>query len=124
MALASRRALARADAIALQSPPGSVFRYSDVNYIVLQQLIEKLAGDTLDHYALTHIYQPLGMTHTRFLPPASWIPDIAPTQYDENGVMLRGVVHDPTARRMGGVAGDAGLFSIAGDVAIYAQGIR
>ena len=112
---------ARADAAPLQSPPGSVFRYSDVNYIVLQQLIEKLTGDTLDHYALTHIYQPLGMAHTRFLPPASWIPDIAPTQYDENGVMLRGVAHDPTARRMGGVAGDAGLFSTAGDIAIYAQ---
>lgn len=114
---------AHADAVPLQTAPGAVFRYSDVGYIVLQQLIEKLSGDTLDHYALTHIYQPLGMTHTRFLPPASWIPNIAPTQYDESGVMLRGVVHDPTARRMDGVAGDAGLFSTAQDVALYAQGI-
>jgi len=116
-------AFALADASPLQSAPGAAFRYSDINYIVLQQLIETLTGDTLDHYTLTHIYQPLGMTHTRFLPPAAWIPQIAPTQYDENGIMLRGIVHDPTARRMGGVAGDAGLFSTAADVSIYAQAL-
>ena len=61
------------------------------------------------------------MHDTRFLPPRDWIPRIAPTQYDEHGVMLRGVVHDPTARRMGGVAGHAGLFSTADDLAIFAQ---
>jgi SSS family transporter len=116
-------AFALADAAALQSAAGTVFRYSDVNYIVLQQLIETLTADTIDHYALTHIFQPLGMAHTRFLPPAAWLPQIAPTQYDENGVMLRGIVHDPTARRMGGVAGDAGVFSNAGDVALYAQAL-
>ncbi len=73
-----RDGFARADAVALQSAPGTIFRYSDVGYIVLQQLIEKLTGDTLDHYALSHIYQPLGMTHTRFLPPASGSPTSPP----------------------------------------------
>ncbi len=67
------------------------------------------------------IFAPLGMAQTRFLPPADWLPRIAPTQYDENGKMLRGVVHDPTARRMGGVAGHAGLFSTADDLAKFAQ---
>jgi uncharacterized protein YbbC (DUF1343 family) len=63
------------------------------------------------------------MTHTRFLPPAAWRAKIAPTQYDENEHMLRGVVHDPTARRMGGVAGHAGLFSTADDLAKFAQAL-
>ena len=66
---------------------------------------------------------PLKMTSTRFLPPASWLPKIAPTQYDEHDRMLRGVVHDPTARRMGGVAGHAGLFSNADDLAKFAQAL-
>src|SRR5437667_3974270 len=61
------------------------------------------------------------MTHTRFLPPAAWKSAIAPTEYDEQGKMLRGVVDDPTARRMGGVAGHAGLFSTADDLAKFAQ---
>jgi uncharacterized protein YbbC (DUF1343 family) len=61
------------------------------------------------------------MRNTQFLPPEQWLPRIAPTQYDEQGHMLRGVVHDPTARRMGGVAGHAGLFSTADDLAIFAQ---
>jgi uncharacterized protein YbbC (DUF1343 family) len=63
------------------------------------------------------------MTHTRFMPPAAWRPKVAPTQYDENEHMLRGVVHDPTARRMGGVAGHAGLFSTADDLAKFAQAL-
>ena len=63
------------------------------------------------------------MKTTTFLPPASWRKRIAPTEYDENGQMLRGVVHDPTARRMGGVAGHAGLFSTADDLAKYAQAL-
>ncbi|MDR3734419.1 MAG: sodium/solute symporter [Acidobacteriaceae bacterium] len=121
--LGKQEAFARADASPLKSTPGTVFVYSDINYVVLQQLIETLTGTTLDAYALTHIYQPLGMAHTRFLPPIAWIPNIAPTQYDDDGTMLRGVVHDPTARRMGGVAGDAGLFSTAADISIYAQAL-
>jgi SSS family transporter len=102
--------------------PGVQFRYSDINFITLGALVEKLSGLTLDQYQQRYLAQPMGLEHTRFLPPEAWRRHIAPTQYD-HGVMLRGVVHDPTSRRMGGVAGHAGLFSTAGDVAIYAQNL-
>lgn len=104
-----------------ETTPGSGFVYSDLNFIMLGALVEKISGETLDAYAEQHIFAPLKMTHTRYLPPASWHPKIAPTQYDENEHMLRGVVHDPTARRMGGVAGHAGLFSTGDDLAKFAQ---
>jgi uncharacterized protein YbbC (DUF1343 family)/CubicO group peptidase (beta-lactamase class C family) len=107
----------------LQDPPGSAFVYSDINFIMLGALVEKVSGETLDQYTARHIFAPLKMLHTRFVPPASWKPKIAPTQYDENDRMLRGVVHDPTARRMGGVAGHAGLFSIADDLSKFAQAL-
>jgi len=103
------------------APPGARFIYSDINYIILGDLVERISAMPLERYAQTHILAPLKMNNTRFLPPASWNRRIAPTQYDERNVMLRGVVHDPTARRMGGVAGHAGLFSTASDVARYAQ---
>ncbi len=103
------------------NPPGARFLYSDTNFETLAFIIEKLTGQSLADYALQHIYQPLGMKDTRFLPPADWSPRIAPTQYDEEGHMLRGAVHDPAARRMGGVAGHAGLFSTADDLAIFAD---
>jgi SSS family transporter len=102
--------------------PGVQFRYSDINFIVLGALVEKLSGLTLDQYQKRYLAEPLGVEHMQFLPPESWRGRIAPTQYDQ-GVMLRGVVHDPTSRRMGGVAGHAGLFSTAGDVAVYAQNL-
>ncbi len=105
----------------LVNPPGTKFVYSDINYETLGFLVEKVSGMPLNEYAAKKIFEPLGMTETRFLPPAGWLPRIAPTQYDENGKMLRGVVHDPTARRMGGVAGHAGLFSTADDLAKFAQ---
>jgi len=105
------------------STPGSRFLYSDVNFIVLGALIERVSGMPLNEYCLKNIFVPLKMMHTRFLPPAAWLPEIAPTQYDEHGKMLRGVVHDPTARRMGGVAGHAGVFSTADDVAKFAQAL-
>jgi uncharacterized protein YbbC (DUF1343 family)/CubicO group peptidase (beta-lactamase class C family) len=102
-------------------PVGSEFRYSDINFIVLGALVEKLSGKTLDEYARENVFSPLGMKNTRFLPPGDWRPKIAPTEYDEHQQMLRGVVHDPTARRMGGVAGHAGMFSTAKDVSRFAQ---
>jgi uncharacterized protein YbbC (DUF1343 family)/CubicO group peptidase (beta-lactamase class C family) len=102
-------------------PPGSHFTYSDINFIVLGALVEKVSGETLDDYTAKHVFGPLKMVHTRYLPPAAWKPKIAPTQYDENEHMLWGVVHDPTARRMGGVAGHAGLFSTADDLGKFAQ---
>ena len=106
-----------------ETTPGSGFVYSDINFITLGALVEKVSGETLDAYATKHIFAPLKMMHTRFVPPASWRSKIAPTQYDEDEQMLRGVVHDPTARRMGGVAGHAGLFSTADDLAKFAQAL-
>jgi uncharacterized protein YbbC (DUF1343 family)/CubicO group peptidase (beta-lactamase class C family) len=111
----------------LQDSPGSRFTYSDVNFILLGALVERVSGETLDEYATRHIFVPLKMLRTRFVPPtawrAGWIEKIAPTQYDENQHMLRGVVHDPTARRMGGVSGQAGLFSTGDDLAKFAQAL-
>lgn len=107
----------------LAHAPGSRFQYSDINYIVLDALVERVSGLTLDEYAQGFIIGPLGLDHCRYLPPESWDSQIAPTQYDENGRMLRGTVHDPTSRRMGGVAGHAGLFCSADDAATYAQNL-
>ncbi|MBV9572708.1 MAG: DUF1343 domain-containing protein [Acidobacteriales bacterium] len=104
-------------------PPGSRFLYSDVNFIMLGALVERVSGRPLEAYCDQNIFAPLDMTHTRFLPPADWQREIAPTEYDDDGKMLRGVVHDPTARRMGGVAGHAGLFSTADDMAKFAQAV-
>ncbi len=103
--------------------PGAAFVYSDINFVVLGALVERLSGDSLDEYAARHIFEPLGMKETRFVPPASWEQRIAPTEEDETHRLLRGVVHDPTARRMGGVAGDAGVFSTADDLALFAQAL-
>ena len=104
-------------------PPGSHFTYSDINFITLGAVVERVSGETLDEYTARHIFTPLQMMHTRYLPPESWKATIAPTQYDENEHMLWGVVHDPTARRMGGVAGHAGLFSTGDDLAKFAQAL-
>jgi uncharacterized protein YbbC (DUF1343 family)/CubicO group peptidase (beta-lactamase class C family) len=103
------------------TPPGVAFRYSDLNFITLGALVEKVSGEPLNVYAAEHIYTPLHMTHTGFLPPASERDLIAPTEWDEHHHMERGVVEDPTSRRMGGVAGHAGVFSTADDVSIFAQ---
>ncbi len=104
-------------------PPGSGFIYSDVNFIVLGALVERVTGVPLDQYVQARVFGPLKMMHTRYLPPASWRAKIAPTEYDERGVMLRGEVHDPTARRMGGIAGHAGLFSTADDLSKFAEAL-
>ncbi|MEN3166283.1 serine hydrolase domain-containing protein [Gluconobacter sp. OJB] len=107
----------------LINPPGEKFVYSDINYIMLGLLVEKLSGFPLDQYVRLNILEPMGMKESGYLPPSGLRPLIAPTQYDEQGVMLRGVVHDPTARRMGGVAGHAGFFSDAQDMSLYAQAL-
>ncbi|HEY0565109.1 MAG TPA: serine hydrolase [Terriglobales bacterium] len=113
------------------NPPGSQFVYSDINFETLGFLVEKLSGLPLEVFAQRNIFQPLRMTQTSYrplVPPVGFdyavkdVQRIAPTEYDpRNGQMLRGIVHDPTARRMGGVAGHAGVFSTADDLALYAQ---
>jgi len=103
-------------------PPGTKFVYSDINFELLGEIVRRLSGKPLDEFAREVIYQPLGMRDTEFRPPASLIPRIAPTEMDAaTGKPFRGVVHDPTARYMGGVAGHAGLFSTADDLAKYAE---
>ncbi|WP_336764064.1 serine hydrolase domain-containing protein [Asaia sp. VD9] len=112
-------AFARACASPLAAEPSTRFIYSDINYLMLGFIVEKLTGESLDIYARALILNPLSMSKSGFRPQLDRRPSIAPTQYDETGVMLRGVVHDPTARRMNGVAGHAGLFSCAEDLVRY-----
>jgi CubicO group peptidase (beta-lactamase class C family) len=158
--------LHRALTTPLESGPGEIFHYSDINFLLLGALIETITGDALDVYVQQHVFEPLGMEETHYLPVAkacgphttrgaaiawapsgqvpvtcpagTWsvglLPRIAPTARDEESRadpsknpdldhLLRGTVHDMTARRMGGVAGHAGLFSTARDVSIYAQAL-
>jgi CubicO group peptidase (beta-lactamase class C family) len=152
----------------LQSGPGEVFHYSDINFILLGALLEKVTGEAEDVYVQQNVFAPLGMEDTRYLPPAKacgphtmrgaaigWAPApqgrvlvdcaagtwstsllsrIAPTTHDDESktdpsknpdydYLLWGNVYDPTTRRMGGVAGHAGVFSTAPDVSIYAQAL-
>lgn len=100
--------------------PGHIFRYSDINFILLGEIVRRVSGMPLDQFARREIFAPLKMKDTGFRPGEAERPRIAPTQMSE-GVMLRGVVHDPTSRRMGGVAGHAGLFTTASDLARYAR---
>jgi uncharacterized protein YbbC (DUF1343 family)/CubicO group peptidase (beta-lactamase class C family) len=102
--------------------PGARFAYSDINFLVLGALVERLSGKRLSDYARENVFLPLGMRHTMYLPPASLKPRIAPTEREtKGGLPLRGVVHDETSRYMGGVAGHAGLFSTAADLSRFAQ---
>ncbi len=102
-------------------PPGAKFVYSDINFETLGAIVEKVSGQALDVYAKEHIFSVLHMLDTGYVPPRSVLPRVAPTEYDEKGNMLRGIVHDPTARRMGGIAGHAGLFSTADDLSNFAE---
>jgi uncharacterized protein YbbC (DUF1343 family)/CubicO group peptidase (beta-lactamase class C family) len=102
------------------SPPGQRFVYSDINYILLGDVVKRVSGMPLDEFAAKTIFTPLGMKDTGFRPSPALVARIAPTE-KADGKFLRGVVHDPTARRMGGVAGHAGLFSTATDLAIFCR---
>src|SRR4051812_12965459 len=102
------------------APPGTRFIYSDTNFILLGEIVRRLSGMSLSEYAKQTVYQPLGMTDTGFLPDSALRSRIAPTEKDpDTGIPLWGVVHDPRSRYMGGVAGHAGLFSTADDLAQY-----
>tara|TARA_R110002072_G_scaffold303069_1_gene492673 strand:- start:191582 stop:192757 length:1176 start_codon:yes stop_codon:yes gene_type:complete len=104
----------------LRAEPGSRFIYSDVGFIVLGEIVERVSGKTLDKFANERVFKPLGMSETGFNPPADLKLRAAPTQ-ERNGEWMRGEVHDPRAYKLGGVAGHAGLFSTAEDLARYAQ---
>ncbi|MBI2927783.1 MAG: DUF1343 domain-containing protein [Verrucomicrobia bacterium] len=141
----------------LQSKPGEVFRYSDINFFLLGELVQRVTGQKLNEFVAREVFQPLNMVDTGFLPLsaashqnvpstsapavlspsplrgeragvrgdvesplASKLPRIAPTE-KQGDTVLRGIVHDPTARRMGGVAGHAGLFTTAADLARFAR---
>lgn len=104
------------------APPGARFIYSDINFELLGEIVRRVSGKTLAQFANDEIYAPLGMTESMFQPPASLQPRIAATEIDEDtGQPFRGVVHDPTARYMGGIAGHAGLFTTADDLTRYAE---
>jgi CubicO group peptidase (beta-lactamase class C family) len=128
-------ALALACSKAVTDVPGTAFRYSDINFILLGLLVQRVSGVPVDEFARRHIFAPLKMLDTGYLPLARFaLGRIAPTHVSpldesekalhpglDHGAVLRGVVHDPTARRMGGVAGSAGLFTTVGDLARYAR---
>jgi uncharacterized protein YbbC (DUF1343 family)/CubicO group peptidase (beta-lactamase class C family) len=113
----------------LVAPPGARFIYSDSGFILLGEIVRRVSGVPLNEFAEQNIFKPMGMQHTQFLPPQDWLPRIAPTEEVDlpdgakagsgRGHVLRGTVHDPRSRGMGGVAGHAGLFSTADDLAIY-----
>ncbi len=104
----------------LTAQPGTKFRYSDINFILLGEIVQLASGQLLDEFTSKHIYQRLGMRDTGFLPPFEQRSRVAPTERVD-GEILHGIVHDPTARRMDGVAGHAGLFTTAADLSRFAQ---
>ena len=121
-------ALRRVFAERLEAPPGEAFIYSDLNFVLLGEIVRRVSGLPLDAFAADRLFDPLGMGDTSFRPDADLVARIAPTEactplgWPCGGPvanMLRGVVHDPTARRMGGVAGHAGLFGTADDLARF-----
>lgn len=113
-------AIRKACAIKLQSKPGTTFKYSDINFFLLGEIVQRVSGTPLEVFVQREVFQPLKMKDTGYLPSKNKSPRIAPTEVVD-GIPFRGVVHDPTARHMGGVAGHAGLFLTANDLARYAR---
>jgi CubicO group peptidase (beta-lactamase class C family) len=114
----------------LVARPGERFIYSDIGFFLLGEIVARVSGRPFEEFVHAEVFEPLGMRDTRFLPPADLHPRIAPTEAcrplgwpcgGPGAVMLRGLVHDPTARRMGGVAGHAGVFSTSADLSRYAR---
>jgi CubicO group peptidase (beta-lactamase class C family) len=103
-----------------ESPAGTTFVYSCLNYITLAHIVQKVTGQSLADLVAETVFKPLGMTKTFYRPPESCRDECVPTEVLE-GFPLRGVVHDPLARLQGGVSGNAGLFSTADDLALFAQ---
>jgi CubicO group peptidase (beta-lactamase class C family) len=107
----------------LEQSPGTRMAYSDLGAMVMTQIVEQVMGERLDRYLQIHLFRPLGMRDTRYLPPASWRSRIAPTEMDTvyRHRLIVGEVHDENAASMGGISGHAGLFSTAPDLARFAQ---
>ena len=116
------KALERIAALEPVNPAGSKFVYSDVNYIVLGELVERLTKTPLDAYTREHVFAPLGMADTGFRPGPKLRERCAPTERVGDHWLV-GEVHDPRARLLGGVAGHAGLFGTADDLAVYAKAL-
>jgi CubicO group peptidase (beta-lactamase class C family) len=100
-------------------PPGAKFTYSCLNYIILAGIVKKITRKTIAEFAAEEIFKPLGMSHTFYNPPAEFLKLCVPTLVID-GKPLIGVVHDPLARVQGGISGNAGLFSTADDLAVFA----
>lgn len=111
----------RAATVGLLEKPGTRFRYSDVNFILLGEIVRRVSGERLELYAANRLFAPLGMSETGYLPDSDRLAKIAPTTVIPEFGLLRGQVHDPTARRMEGVAGHAGLFGTMQDVAAFTR---
>ena len=107
----------------LEQPPGAKMVYSDIGAMAEMEVLESVTGQRIDQYLQQHVFGPLGMQDTRYLPPPEWLPRIAPTEMDSayRHAMVRGVVHDENAYSMGGISGHAGLFSTGGDLSKIAQ---
>lgn len=114
------KAWARLFALEPKVAPGGKFIYSDVGFMVLGAAVQKAAGQRLDQFVQEQLFRPLGMKDTGYLPEESLRKRAAPTEQRE-GRWMQGEVHDPRAFALGGVAGHAGLFSTAADLAVYAQ---
>jgi len=113
-------AVKKACAETLESAPGAAFKYSDINFFLLGEIVQRVSKTPLEVFVQREIFGPLKMSDTGYLPAPDKLPRVAPTEVVD-GKPWRGVVHDPTARHMGGVAGHAGLFTTASDLARYAR---
>src|SRR5262245_19686373 len=113
-------AMKKVAALSLEAEPGTRFRYSDVGFIVLGELVERVSGQPVNEFAHKHVFEPLKMADTGYLPPDKIRARCAPTA-QRDGHWLRGQVHDPRSAAMGGVAGHAGLFGTADDLARFAR---
>jgi len=102
------------------APPGEKFKYSCLGFITLGEIVKRISGLPLNQFVEARVFKPLGMDQTLFNPPAELVERIVPTERIDDQ-LLRGTVHDPLARLMGGVSGNAGLFSTANDIAIFCQ---
>jgi CubicO group peptidase (beta-lactamase class C family) len=102
------------------NPPGEEFHYSCLGFICLSSIIKQVTGQTVAEFSRENIFLPLGMHHTFFNPPEELKERCVPTEVTE-ALFLKGFVHDPLARLMGGISGNAGLFSTADDLAVFAR---